>query len=322
MSIFRVTGFRVAGSAFLSAFLAVGAGAQTSVPVPAAPTAPPELNSNSPSEILARGFTNLNDLIAVLDQQSDNVAVTVEGQPVTDGEVADELRSYPATAGYMPVQSIYKLALENVMRQRALSIRARQAGTGKDPAVQRRIATATDRVLVAEYMRHEIAPKITDQALHLRYNSEIAGKSGALEAHVRVIKLSTRDEALDAKNALKANKDFADLARSDSRDPSTPSGGDLGWVSLDTIDPAIGSVAFSMDPGGVSTNPVRAAGGWFLIKNEGLRQQSAPSFEAARDRLRREIIAAEMAAIRGSIAANLTAPPGKIPAVDLIPQKK
>ena len=311
--------YRLAGFAVLLASVTSAAVGQNSVPLPNASAAPSELSSHSPPKVLAQGLKNLNDLIDILDRRADNVAVTVDGQAVTDGEVADELRGYPASVGYMPIQSAYKLALESVMRQRALAIKAVQAGTGNDPAVQRRIMEATNRVLVAEYLRREITPRVTDQVLRERYDSQIAGKPGPLEAHIRVIMLSSWDEALDARNQLRTNKDFGELAKEISKDASAASSGDLGWVPLDSVDPAIGSVAFALNPGDISTNPVRAAGGWFIVRNDGVRQQAAPTFEASKERLRREIVAEEVRAIRGNMAAKISAEPGKIPSVTLSP---
>ena len=247
--------YRLAGFAVLLASVTSAAVGQNSVPLPNASAAPSELSSHSPPKVLAQGLKNLNDLIDILDRRADNVAVTVDGQAVTDGEVADELRGYPASVGYMPIQSAYKLALESVMRQRALAIKAVQAGTGNDPAVQRRIMEATNRVLVAEYLRREITPRVTDQVLRERYDSQIAGKPGPLEAHIRVIMLSSWDEA----------------------------------------------------------------GGWFIVRNDGVRQQAAPTFEASKERLRREIVAEEVRAIRGNMAAKISAEPGKIPSVTLSP---
>lgn len=282
-----------------------------------APIAPPEDPvAHSPAQILITGFKSLSDMIAVLDRQATNVVVMVDGTPVTDGDIADELRGYPASFGYMPMADAYKVALENVLRQRALALRAKRAGIGKDPTTQRRMAAAADRALVAEYLRHEIDPKITDQALRARYEKQVAGKPGPLETHIRIIMASSRDEALDYSTRLKLGRDFVDLAREVSKDASAASGGDIGFTPLDTLDPAVGAVAFSLNPGEVSANPVKGARGWYIVRNDGMRQQSSPSFEASREQLRREMVNEEIAVLRASMPADIKALPGKIPTIE------
>lgn len=132
----------------------------------------------------------------------------------------------------------------------------------------------------------------------------------------------TRDAALDAVGRLRMNPDFAARAKAVSKDASAPAGGDLGWVPLDSVDPAIGAVVFAMNPRRGHRNPVRTAAGWFLIRDEGVRQQGAPGFELARERLRREMIGEQMAAMRAEIAATVCAEPGKIPSIELEKKKK
>jgi peptidyl-prolyl cis-trans isomerase C len=304
---------RVIGLTVALLVAAGGVSAQTASPPG---SLPPDLASHSPPEILAAGSKTLVDIIAILDKQQANVVAMVYGTPVTDGDVADELRSYPASRGYMPMTAIYRTALETVLRQRALAQRARQAGIDKDPVVQRRMAAAADRILVAEYMRHEIEPKITEQALRARYEKDIAGKPGPLEVHLRVIMVPTRDEALTLLQRVKSGQDFATVARDASKDASAPAGGDVGYTTIDSLDPPVGAVAFALNPGEVSPTPIKGGQGWFLIRNEGVRQQQAPSFEAARESLHRELASEAMAAMRLNIPAQIDTEPGKIPIID------
>jgi peptidyl-prolyl cis-trans isomerase C len=307
---------RMAGS---SAILLAWAAAAVAQP---APVPPPGLESHAPAAVLAEGASRINQLLSILDKQTDNVVVKIDGEPITDGEVADELRTYPISVGYQPINAIYQFVVENVMRQRAMAIKAKQAGLDKDPAAQRRVQAATNRALALEYVRHEIEPTLTDDALKARYNQEVAGKPGPLEAKVRVILLPTRDEALEAIARLKFTQDFGALAKEISKDGSALSDGDIGWVTADMIDPAIAAVAFSINPGETAPNPVRGAAGWYVIRNEGARQAAAPSFDAVKERLKREMVAEKSLAIRNGIAATITAPKDQIPTIDLDKDKK
>jgi peptidyl-prolyl cis-trans isomerase C len=176
-------------------------------------------------------------------------------------------------------------------------------------------------VLIQDYLRHEIDPSLTDEALKARYDQQIAGKPGPLEAKVRVILLPTRDEALEAVARLKFTQDFGALAKDISKDGSAAVGGDIGWITSDVVDPAIAAVAFSINPGETAQNPVHGGAGWYVIRNEGVRQAAAPSFDAVKEHLKRDLAAEKALAIRNGIAATVTAPKDQIPTIELDKKK-
>ena len=70
---------------------------------------------------------------------------------------------------------------------------------------------------------------------------------------------------------LKAGKDFATLAVSDSSAPEALDGGDLGWRRVDELPPAVQQIVNSLQPGGI-TEPLRDASGFTILKLEGKRQ--------------------------------------------------
>jgi peptidyl-prolyl cis-trans isomerase SurA len=70
---------------------------------------------------------------------------------------------------------------------------------------------------------------------------------------------------------LKAGKDFATLAVSDSSAQEALDGGDLGWRRVDELPPAVQQIVNSLQPGGI-TQPLRDASGFTILKLEGKRQ--------------------------------------------------
>ncbi|HKT41091.1 MAG TPA: peptidylprolyl isomerase [Rhodanobacteraceae bacterium] len=70
---------------------------------------------------------------------------------------------------------------------------------------------------------------------------------------------------------LKAGKDFATLAVSDSSAPEALDGGDLGWRRVDELPPAVQQIVNSLQPGGF-TEPLRDASGFTILKLEGRRE--------------------------------------------------
>ena len=69
---------------------------------------------------------------------------------------------------------------------------------------------------------------------------------------------------------LKAGKDFAALAVSDSNAPEALDGGDLGWRRVDELPPAVQQIVNSLQEGGY-TEPLRDASGFTILKLEGKR---------------------------------------------------
>ena len=70
---------------------------------------------------------------------------------------------------------------------------------------------------------------------------------------------------------LKAGKDFATLAVSNSSAPEALDGGDLGWRRVDELPPAVQQIVDSLQPNGI-TEPLRDASGFTILKLEGKRQ--------------------------------------------------
>jgi peptidyl-prolyl cis-trans isomerase C len=129
---------------------------------------------------------------------------------------------------------------------------------------------------------------VTEQSLLARYDAEIRGKPGPEEVHAEVILLPTEAAARDVIARLAAGADFAALARQSSKDASSRTGGDLGFVRRDAVGPEIGAVLFSLRPGEVTPYPVRTASGWLVLRAVARTPGSTPSFAEARDRLEAE----------------------------------
>lgn len=63
---------------------------------------------------------------------------------------------------------------------------------------------------------------------------------------------------------LRNGVDFAAVARQFSVSPTAARGGQLGWVTLEQLDPAVAAVLTQMQPGQVST-PIAASGGFYIM---------------------------------------------------------
>ncbi|MGB6064182.1 MAG: SurA N-terminal domain-containing protein [Desulfomonilaceae bacterium] len=84
---------------------------------------------------------------------------------------------------------------------------------------------------------------------------------------------------------IKAGEDFAKLAKSESQDEATASkGGDLGFFSRGTLNPAVGAAAFKLKVGEVS-KPIFTGQGYDLIKVEEIKPEKELSFASVKDKI-------------------------------------
>jgi len=221
---------------------------------------------------------------------TDPVVAKVNGDPIYLSDVQASARSLPPNLRALPPQTVYPRLLDSMISERVLADAARKAGVDKDPAVQRQVASATDQVLDNALLTKVVMPTITDQALHARYQAEIAGKPGEEEVHAKHILVDSEAQAKDIIAQLNKGADFASLAKKYSKDPGAADGGDLGFFKKDEMVPAFADAAFALKPGQFTQTPVHTQFGWHVILVVETRQAPAPTFEQAADQLRQQMV--------------------------------
>lgn len=146
------------------------------------------------------------------------------------------------------------------------------------------------------------APAPADEAtLRQRYEQEksrFVDPEERLASHILVKVDADADAAAQAAAKARAEKlaaearapgaDFAALARAQSDDAgSRDAGGDLGWVTRDTMPKEFEDALYAMEPGSV-VGPVKTDFGWHVIKLREVKKGKQTPFEAARDQLAAE----------------------------------
>ncbi|HEY6432558.1 MAG TPA: peptidylprolyl isomerase [Acetobacteraceae bacterium] len=221
---------------------------------------------------------------------SDPVVAKVDGVPIHLSEVKAAAEALPANLRAVPFETIYPKLLDSMISQRVLAAAARKAGIDKTPEVQQQIAAATDQVLDNALLTKVVMPSVNDQALHARYEKEIAGKPGDEEVHAKHILVESEDQAKQIIAQLEKGADFAALAKQYSKDPGAADGGDLGFFKKGDMVPAFADAAFALQPGQFTKTPVHTQFGWHVIEVVERRQAPPPSFEQAADGLRQQML--------------------------------
>jgi len=147
-----------------------------------------------------------------------------------------------------------------------------------------RLAFTRNRLLMDNLLSVEGKAATTDEAMKKVYDDASKQIQGEQEVHARHILVETEDEAKAIEAELKKGADFAELAKTKSKDPGASDGGDLGFFTKDQMVPEFSAVAFALEPGKIS-DPVKSQFGWHIIKVEEKRNRKAPDFEQVKGQI-------------------------------------
>jgi parvulin-like peptidyl-prolyl isomerase len=94
-----------------------------------------------------------------------------------------------------------------------------------------------------------------------------------------------KQEIDDIAAKLAAGADFAELARTRSKDSSSTSGGDLGWLARGELDAAFERPLLALEKGQV-TAPIRSSAGFHILLLEDREELTAERLADARQQVR------------------------------------
>jgi peptidyl-prolyl cis-trans isomerase C len=273
-------------------------------PTPATP-APDTSSAQQKGNILDHPTAMMNAIADHLDVEPAKIVMQIESETITQGDLAGVIRTLPPGMANLGYQEVFRRALDIMARQKAMAWHARREHLDKDPAVIHDVSLAAERVIADAWLKHQGDAVVTDQALHTRYDSEIAGKPGPDEVHARLILVPTLAEAQTVTQVLQMGADFSEQAREHSKDPTAGMGGDLGYVTRDSMTPEVAVVMFALAPGQTTAYPVPTQVGYFIIKVEGRRTGVTPTFEQARTRLELELRTDAISKAVGSLLSSI-----------------
>lgn len=243
-----------------------------------------------------------------------NVVATVNGEPITAAEL-DRLwnrMGVKMRAQYEKTGNGKLRFLENYVGKRLLLQLAAQTEFEQSPAVQAELEAAKEAALFDLYVRDVVASQIVTEATVKKYYDDHPTDFVHPEAaKIRMIAISKAKHSVEeartligdlmkdlygvraasANNAAAVTQAFAAAAAKTSEHASAATGGDLGWVGRDELDPKIGEAVFSMTPGAIS-GILETTAALQLVLVEGRQLASTESYESARAGIREYLIGA------------------------------
>jgi len=216
--------------------------------------------------------------------QDDPVVARVEGTDVRQSDLAMAEEDLGGNIPQMTPEAKrdYLITFVGDMMLVAKAAEAKKFGDGDD--FKRKLAYARTKLLMEQYLQSEAKGAVNDAAMKKVYDEAIGQLKKEPEVRARHILVETEDEAKAVVAELKKGADFAELAKTKSKDPGSADGGDLGYFTKDQMVPEFSEVAFKLDKGALS-DPVKSQFGWHVIKVEDKRERQPPEFDKVKDQL-------------------------------------
>ena len=224
------------------------------------------------------------------DLNPNPVIASVNNFKFYKSDIEHARKRLPREAQQYSDAAIYEHLRKNLIDTHLLISAARKEGFDKRTEIVNKVRRFEDRVLHQAYLDNQITGLLIEERLKERYLIYLKSSSSTEEIRARHILLQTREQAIEVIRELKSGKDFENLARKISTDPSAKLGGDLGYFTREQMVSSFSDVAFSTSIGQFTSEPVKTEFGWHIIKVEDKRSLKPKSFEQMKTLLREKII--------------------------------
>ena len=224
------------------------------------------------------------------EETADPVVATVGGVEILKSEIDLAVTGLDPQLANLPDAQKRVAALSSVIDIKLLAADASKEGLQDDATFKQRIAYLTDRELHNAYFKKHVVDAVTPDEVKARYEAEIAKIEPQDEVRARHILVKTEDEAKAVIAELDGGKDFVELAKEKSTDPNKSEGGDLGFFGKGRMVPEFEAVAFTLEPGTYTKEPVKTQFGFHVIKVEEKRKQQPPALEQVEGQVRQIVM--------------------------------
>ena len=209
-------------------------------------------------------------------------AATVNDEPiyVSDVELEAVARGIvEAGTRFDKSHEQYGVVLDQLIDQKLMAQEALARNLADDPAAERRLQMARERILGNLLVESLVAREVTEESIEKMYEEQVALQQSNDEVSIAHILVTTETEARVLRDRIDAGESFESLVSSHSQDTATRmEKGDLGFVSPNLQPDPVPLVIANTAVGEVS-QPFESADGWHLLKVKA-RRTSPPKTRA------------------------------------------
>ena len=220
----------------------------------------------------------------------EDVVARVGSEEITERDLKAAAAEVGEQFARLPADQRKLAVLSALIDIKVLARQAEAETLQDDPEVAAQIDFLRERTLHNAYFARNGVANITEEELKARFDKEVAAMPATEEVHARHILLKTEEEAKAVIGKLDGGADFVELAKESSTGPSGPEGGDLGFFSAGQMVPEFEKVAFTLEPGTYTKEPVQTQFGWHVIKVEEKRTKPQPTFDELKEQIDQHLI--------------------------------
>lgn len=218
----------------------------------------------------------------------DTAVAKVDGKTVWASDVKREAVAQGLIGDGEPLDvssDLFRRVLDEVVDQKLLAAEALNRKLEKEPAAQKRLAAARERILGDMLVESVVSDAVNDNAIRALYQEQLKLAKQSEEIRARQILVGTQAEAEAIQKLLATGASFEGLAMERSTDTATRfNGGDLGYFTADVM-PDVYTAALKTAKVGDIVGPFAVDGGWAILKVEDRRLEQPITFEAARPQI-------------------------------------
>jgi peptidyl-prolyl cis-trans isomerase C len=226
---------------------------------------------------------------ALVRAQDDPVVARVNGTDVRQSDLAMAEEDLGSNIPQMTPEAKREYLITFVGDMLLVAKAAEAKKMADSNEFKQKLAYTRTKLLMESYLQSEAKAAVTDAELRKVYDEAIGQMKAEPEVRARHILVETEDEAKALVADLKKGADFAELAKTKSKDPGSADGGDLGYFTKDQMVPEFSEVAFKLEKGQLS-DPVKSQFGWHVIKVEDKRARQPPEFDKVKDQLENFVV--------------------------------
>jgi peptidyl-prolyl cis-trans isomerase C len=226
-----------------------------------------------------------------------NVLARVGGEKITEEQV-QEILDRMSPVGRPP--DAKKRILDNIIELQVFALEAKKAGLADDPEVKKRLKEVTTVVMARSFFDKCVAGKaeVTDEAAKVQYEANKAAYMSPAQVHFSQIMAKDKKTAEQLLARLKKGASFEELAKKESKDPMTaPRGGEMGWQTLGSFDPALDAAAAKLKAGELS-GPIETRRGFHILKLVERRDKQQLTFDQIKNIIKESMKRGEVDKLR------------------------
>ena len=221
-------------------------------------------------------------------QPGDKAVASVDGHTIWASDVKREAVAQGLIGQGEPLDpssDTFRQVLDEVIDQKLLAAEAVRRKLDKDPAAQKRLAAARERVLSDLLVEGVVEKAVSEDAIKQLYQEQVKLSRQSEELRARQIVVAGQPEAAGIRKALAGGASFEALAMQRSTDQGTRfNGGDMGYFTLDVM-PESYQAALKDAKAGEIVGPFQTDTGWTIVKVEDRRPEAPITLETARPQI-------------------------------------